>query len=1059
MIPVEYKNLCPVCKENISAEELEKEICQKENKPFLSVFLEERETFFRKIFSQITGEPRSIQNLWIKRIVKNESFTAIAPTGLGKTTFGLITSLFFSLERKKTYILVPTTFLVKQCHKNLEQFYKKLENLNNSLKETVIISYSAQMKKEEKEKFKEKLEKDNFDILITTTQFLAKNFPQIKEKKFDFIFVDDVDAILKTSKNVEKVITLLGFKKIKNNWEIPQKKGILVVSTATAKKGKSSLLFRKLLNFDVGLSFFSLRNIEDIAILSSDYIEEVKKILKKMGKGGIIYAESISQAENIYESLKDEFKIGIVTSKKTKHYELFSQGEFDYLVGTAFHYGALIRGLDLPYKIRFTIFCGAPVFRIKWENVSSKILKILTLILKDNPQVKKFLPLLSNIEKYPEKLEELKNILKKIELVEDIIVRKKEIIFPDIKVYLQGSGRSSRLTNHGLTKGASFLIEKDKDIIKAFIKKAQYYDLAFKSQQTVDFSLLNKEIDDSRKKEGEKDLITTALFVVESPTKAKQIAHFFGKPSVKLVDPLLIYEVMSEKYLLLITACLGHLLDLVTDEALWGVRVENHKFIPIYTSLKKCRSCLYQFTTESSTCPWCGKEDIDDTKGRIEALRKIAYQVDLAIVGTDPDAEGEKIAWDIANLLRGITKIKRAEFHEVTPWAIKEALNNLRTINENLVKAQIVRRIEDRWIGFELSQRLQKVFKNKNISAGRVQTPVLFWIVEQEKKFRQKKKIAYNKELDLTFENINKKRIKIKIELIEKKREKKAPLPPYSTDELLRDAYRILKFSASTCMKLAQELFEKGLITYHRTDSFSVSKMGQKIAQEYLKEDFSPRDWSKKEGAHECIRPTKAWDRFTLQRMIYENIISLEGIKREHFALYDLIFKRFMASQAKEIEIETEVYRIKYEDKEKIEERIIKAEGKAFQLYRNLKIKKPLPQGEKEISLKIFFVPQENLYTQADVIRKMKEKGIGRPSTYSAIIEKLFLRKYIEERKAKIFPTFLGKKVLNFIHKNWFYLVNEERTKNLMEKMDKIEKGMIEYNLPLEEIYQELKNL
>ena len=193
--------------------------------------------------------------------------------------------------------------------------------------------------------------------------------------------------------------------------------------------------------------------------------------------------------------------------------------------------------------------------------------------------------------------------------------------------------------------------------------------------------------------------------------------------------------------------------------------------------------------------------------------------------------------------------------------------------------------------------------------------------------------------------------------------------------------------------------------------------------------------------------------------MIYENIVSLEGIKKEHFALYDLIFKRFMASQAKEIDTETEAYKIKYEDKEKIEERIIKAEGKAFQLYRNLKTKKPLPQGEKEISLKVFFVPQENLYTQADVIRKMKEKGIGRPSTYSAIIEKLFLRKYIEERKAKIFPTFLGKKVLDFIHKNWFYLVNEERTKNLMEKMDKIEKGMIEYNLPLEEIYQELKNL
>lgn len=1059
MIPAKYKNLCPVCGEDISVKELEKGVCEKENKTFASIFLEEREILFRKIFSQLIGEPRSIQNLWIRRIIKNESFTAVAPTGLGKTTFGLITSLFFSFERKKTYILVPTTFLVKQCQENLEEFCKKLKNNTNFAKEINILSYSAQMKKEAKKEFKEKLEKNNFDILITTTQFLAKNFSEIKEKRFDFIFVDDVDAILKTSKNVEKVITLLGFKKIKSSWEAPEVKGILVVSTATTKKGKASLLFRKLLNFDVGSSFFTLRNIEDIAICSPDYVEKIKEILKKMGKGGIIYAENISHAESIYENLKNDFKIGIVTSKKTNHYDLFAQGEIDYLVGTAFHYGTLVRGLDLPYKIRFTIFCSAPVFRIKWENVSSKVLKILALILKDNPSIKKFLSLLPNIEKYPEKLKELKEIIREIELVEDVIIRKDEIIFPDIKVYLQGSGRSSRLTTHGLTKGASFLIEKDKDIIKAFIKKAEYYNLTFKPWGEIDFSLLNEEINNSRKKEGEKDLITTALFVVESPTKAKQIAHFFGKPSIKLVDHLLVYEVINEKYLLLITACLGHLLDLVTDEAIWGVEVENHKFIPIYAPLKKCRSCLYQFTKKSSTCPWCGKENIDDAQGRIDSLRKIAYQVDLAIVGTDPDAEGEKIAWDIANLLKGIVKIRRAEFHEVTPWAIKEALNNLRTINENLVKAQIVRRIEDRWIGFELSQRLQKVFKNKNISAGRVQTPVLFWIVEQEKKFRQKKKIAYNEELDLSFEDIDKKRLKIKIELVERKKEKKTPLPPYSTDELLKDAHRILKFSAHTCMKLAQDLFEKGLITYHRTDSFCVSKMGQKIAQEYLKNDFSPRDWSKKEGAHECIRPTKAWDKFTLQRMIYENIIPLEDIKKEHFALYDLIFRRFMASQSKEIEIETEVYRIRYEDKEKIEERVIKAEGKAFQLYRNLKIKKPLPQGEKEISLKVFVAPQENLYTQADIIRKMKEKGIGRPSTYSTIIEKLFLRKYIEEKKAKIFPTPLGKKVLSFIHKNWFYLVNEERTKNLMEEMDKIEKGKIEYNLPLQEIYQELKNL
>lgn len=312
----------------------------------------------------------------------------------------------------------------------------------------------------------------------------------------------------------------------------------------------------------------------------------------------------------------------------------------------------------------------------------------------------------------------------------------------------------------------------------------------------------------------------------------------------------IVYEIPTENRVFLITASLGHLVDLSTDKGFFGVDV-NDGFVPVYSTIKRCRVCGYQFTKERDACPKCGAKDIDDAMERIEALRKLSYETGNVIIGTDPDSEGEKIAWDIKNLIGDEVNIKRAEFHEVTPRAIKESLLNLREIVENLVKAQIIRRIEDRWIGFSLSQKLWEAFGKKYLSAGRVQTPVLGWIIDAERGFKKKKKHTLIPELGLEVEGkiTDEKEIKVTIELLGEFKEKITPLPPFTIDEMLRESNKILKISSMDAMKLAQDLFERGLITYHRTDSVYVSERGLKIAEEYLGEYFKGRRWGGSGGS------------------------------------------------------------------------------------------------------------------------------------------------------------------------------------------------------------------
>ncbi|HHF59317.1 MAG TPA: reverse gyrase, partial [Thermoplasmatales archaeon] len=542
-----------------------------------------------------------------------------------------------------------------------------------------------------------------------------------------------------------------------------------------------------------------------------------------------------------------------------------------------------------------------------YDRISPSLLRILALSVKDDERIRDYLPILPKLENYPDKIQELKELIREIyknNISRDFVIEGEHIIFPDVRTYIQGSGRASRLTVRGLTKGASFIFENSEKVIQAFRERASYYDIEIKNLKDVDFESLKKEIEESRSRKVESiDLIRPALFIVESPTKARLISRFFGKPSVKIYGNIIAYEIPTENFILIVTACLGHVVDLSTDRGFYGVEI-GEDFVPIYSSIKRCKKCNYQYTSEGA-CPKCGSNDILDSKDRIEDIRKLASQAGLVIIGTDPDAEGEKIAWDIHNFVSPLAEVKRAEFHEVTARAIREALQNLRDIDLNRVKAQIVRRIEDRWIGFALSHKLWERFNKTNLSAGRVQTPVLGWIIEQENKYRKRRKVNILPELGIEVEGDFDKEVDVEVILSSDREELRSPLPPHTTDELLRDASRILKLSSGETMKLAQDLFENGLITYHRTDSNRVSDVGLRIAKEYLGEDFQSRRWGTGagEGAHECIRPTRAWDRYMLQRMIYERVISPENITKKHLALYDLIFKRFMASQCRDFTV------------------------------------------------------------------------------------------------------------------------------------------------------------
>jgi len=1031
MIPVIYGELCPQCGGDLSWFEIERNICKKKNKDLsyddLIWKYRDFENFFRE---KIGTRPRAIQRMWARRVLNGMSFAAIAPTGIGKTLFGVVMASYLAEKGKKSYILLPTTLLLKEVVDRLE----KLGYGN------VVAYYYGRSK--EKEAMKRRIEKGDFQILVTTTAFLSRNYSLISRFSFKFIFVDDVDALLKRSKNVDKIVSL-----------VLRGKGVLMVSTATGSRGYNTSILREKLNFDVGNVRNAVRNVEDIYGKK----ENIEKILKMMGPGALIFTPTAEEARTLLTKLQS-FNVGLVLSEDKNAYESFRSGKLDYLLGVATPYGSLIRGLDMPERVRYVIFYGMPRFRIGVKDINSlseRLTITLAYLLRKESKI-----LEKGIEKGDMKVirEEIIKILsegKRLE-GEGFLYEDGFIIFPDVRTYIQGSGRASRLYAGGITKGASFLLD-DEDRIKIFVERANVYGIDFSSIEEVDMEALKREIDEDRRKlrdrVGEREIIKPSLFIVESPNKAKHIAKFFGKPNIRIMGNAVIYEVAIGDRVLLIAPSLGHIVDLSTARGYHGVIVKDATFIPVYNPLRKCRDCGYQFT-EGDECPICGSKNVYRAKEQIEVLRMLAYECEEVIIGTDPDTEGEKIAWDLRNLLLPYaTSIKRAEFHEVTKSAIIGAIKESREIKENLVKAQIVRRVEDRWIGFELSHILWDKFNDRNLSAGRAQTPTLGWIIERYEKSKEKKEVWFLKGTDI--------KVPWKGEIEGEIRKigesiKEYIVAPYTTDEILKDAYRILGIGSGECMRLLQTLFEMGLITYHRTDSTHVSEEGLKIAKRYLGGDFKPRRWGE-EGAHECIRPTRPWSVEDLERYVQEGIISLE-INRKLLSLYDLIFRRFMASQSiGYITIARYVIRVRDESIEA--PLIISAHGRAYQLYPyRVSIYRPLKEGKGKIELEKRMISPP-LYTQADIIRLMKELKIGRPSTYATIIEKLFRRRYVREYQGKLIPTERGINVYEFLIGNYRKFISEERTRVLEEKMDEVERGEREYNEVLSELYREMNEL
>ncbi len=1177
--------------------------------------LDEKYRSVERLFHKATGSRLwSAQRTWVKRVLMGKSFSVIAPTGVGKTTFGILMALYFAAKKSKSYIVLPTTPLILQVERKAREMAEKAGV------DASILAIHSRLSKKSRAEAMEKLGKGDFNILITTSKFLQARFNDIAQHHYRFIFVDDVDAVLKSSKSVDLVLKLLGFtdedlsvgmeavkarirlaravasarsseeiEEAQREWSaIEQRlraarrrvKSILVVSSATGRpRGSRVKLFRELLGFEAGSRSEVLRRIVDSYYKPEEMSleEAVGDIVKRLGSGGLVYVpvdKGIDYAEKLADILRGMgVRAEAFHSKRLRTLEAFANGDIDVLVGVAVYYGVMVRGLDLPQRIRYAVFAGVPRLKFSTEFEDphpSNIYKALSILVEVTPEdlrhrleitlvrVRRMLQRLSpaalqiiaehmrsgqppaspaeNV--FHEALELVREALARSDVREalrtsgDIAVIEEKgktyIMIPDIMTYIQASGRTSRLYAGGITRGLSVVIVDDERLLRGLMKRSRWIieDAEWQDFRTLILEPILREIDEDREKvrkilEGKvprnvEDIIRTALFIVESPNKARTIAGFFGKPSVRRIgEAVKVYEVSTGDYMLLITASGGHVYDLAVNppktlggEDFHGVIIYSdngsRRFIPVYNSIRRCMVCGHQFTSDTDKCPRCGSTLVRNSLENVDTIRGLALEVDEVLIGTDPDTEGEKIAWDLAVLLQPYTRnIRRVEFHEVTRRAILEALRNPRNLNTNLVEAQMLRRIEDRWIGFTLSPLLWYKFwptycathigdkekcrqPNRNLSAGRVQTPVLGWIIDRYNEYKNSVKKIFlvgtsDKRLFLEFtedelppgvkpSDIKNNVITVSIVGVEEREVK--PLPPFTTDAMLSEASARLRLGAEETMRLAQDLFEMGFITYHRTDSTRISDAGIMVAREYLKEKygdrytefFAPRRWGEG-GAHEAIRPTRPVDAERLVRLIEEGIIQpVRPLTKRHLSLYRLIFERFIASQMKPGKIKVQIAKASLLGVEKKLENIIEVVEPGFlDMYMPFRLSAPLEPGRYKVDYTdIRKKALKPLYTQGDVVRLMKDRGIGRPSTYAKIMQTLLKRHYVVERGRlnKLVPTLLGREVYSYLTERSgegiAKLVSEERTAMLEKLMDLVEAGEKSYLNVLNELYDEI---
>ncbi len=566
------------------------------------------------------------------------------------------------------------------------------------------------------------------------------------------------------------------------------------------------------------------------------------------------------------------------------------------------------------------------------------------------------------------------------------------------------------------------------------------------------------------------------LVIVESPAKAKTIEKFLGKDFV-------------------VKSSFGHVRDLSKKEL--GVNIEKD-FEPIY-------------------------EITPDKKKTVAELKKLAKGVDIVWLATDEDREGEAISWHLLEALKlDEKKTKRIAFHEITKTAIQDAIKNPRTIDRHLVDAQQARRVLDRLVGFEISPVLWRKIK-PSLSAGRVQSVAVRLVVEREesiKAFKQESSFKVVAKFDLKNEFGNAvlnaelpKRFKEKKEAlaflnecipanfvigsIEKKPGKKSPAAPFTTSTLQQEASRKLGFSVSKTMVVAQQLYESGKITYMRTDSVNLSKLALGVAKNVISKNYGEsyvkvRQFKTKsksaQEAHEAIRPTY------LENQVIEGDASQKR-------LYDLIWKRTIASQMADAKLEKTNVSI---DISTSPQKFV-AKGEVIQFDGFLKVylestddnengeqKGVLPKMKKgetlkriEISAAERFSQPPPRYTEASLVKKMEELGIGRPSTYAPTISTIQKREYVvkEERegierkyeyllladdvvkeevktektgfeKGKLYPTDIGNVVNGFLVEHFPNILDYNFTANVEKEFDEIADGVKVWNKMIKEFYK-----
>jgi DNA topoisomerase-1 len=567
--------------------------------------------------------------------------------------------------------------------------------------------------------------------------------------------------------------------------------------------------------------------------------------------------------------------------------------------------------------------------------------------------------------------------------------------------------------------------------------------------------------------------MTKNLVIVESPAKAKTIEKFLGKDFT-------------------VKSCYGHIRDLVKGDNAIEI---NNNFNPKY-------------------------EVPDDKKAVVAELKKLSKAADTVWLASDEDREGEAISWHLAEVL-GLDKknTKRIVFHEITKPAILKAIENPRHIDQSLVDAQQARRVLDRLVGFELSPVLWKKVKG-NLSAGRVQSVAVRLIVEREREINSftytsayKVVARFNvggktmeAELPKRFDTekeamafLEKCRgAQFTIQNLEVKPAEKSPAPPFTTSTLQQEASRKLGYAVGTTMSIAQKLYENGHITYMRTDSVNLSELAINAAKKQIVSNFGeqysrPVRYSNKnesaQEAHEAIRPT-----------YFENT-QVDGTPQEK-KLYDLIYKRAIASQMSKAQIERTIATISISTTPELltaTGEVLKFDG-FLRVYlestdddssedENSKMLPPLKLGEQLVFINMEAVEKYTRpaprYTEASLVKKLEELGIGRPSTYAPTISTIQKRGYVvkEDRdgkerdyvtltlmgdkitkevkkekygseKSKLFPSDIGMIVTDFLSKHFEHIMDYNFTAKVEKEFDEIAQGQLKWNKMIESFYK-----